>query len=591
MADDEFRSLKGAPISGLSAEFRARMWDDIDDELRRSAGPTDVADSPHETRRVRTWWVAAAAVLALGGGVAVTLVRSDGHHRIASTPESVPRSVDSELSTNSSSPVTTLVTSSSQAPRSTATITPADGPLPAIAGNWIELTRMTSETSAWVVTNLVVAHTRDAGNHWVQQPLIAMADGLGAGASFILDDERAWIARSDGGEVVVARTQNGAVSVETTKIKTGFARAAPLAVVFVDAMNGFLSVDDGLQSLESTGRAPLYRTSDGGKSFRLADPNAPIPLAFADQSIGWGRANGLFLTTDGAATWRRVTPPGWDISTVTPSGPGYSVITTSPERTLIKLYAPTGMEAQVRYLATEDLGSTWNDVAPPDTSEVSGTGPQSMLTAVSASRWFGLQQGFADDATLWTTTNAGRTYLATGLPFAALDLSMATPVAGLATTYSDLRITQDAGLTWRKIADVIAPVRLPDGCVWQPNYDGHDGASQRSEIVIRLTNIGQTRCHTSTVVGLTGSIGDGIDIAAGVGGFFPVSPASATVDPGQSIVVVITVVNPLEDCGSPPSRPILLVTIQLVDGQKVNVPLEFPVETACAFDFLVGAGQ
>ncbi|TPW14340.1 MAG: hypothetical protein FD127_1473 [Acidimicrobiaceae bacterium] len=55
--------------------------------------------------------------------------------------------------------------------------------------------------------------------------------------------------------------------------------------------------------------------------------------------------------------------------------------------------------------------------------------------------------------------------------------------------------------------------------------------------------------------------------------------------------LVITVVNPLEDCGSPPSRPILLVTIQLVDGQKVNVPLEFLVETACAFDFLVGAGQ
>lgn len=145
-------------------------------------------------------------------------------------------------------------------------------------------------------TNLVIAHSGDAGKHWVQQPLTPLSNSSLAGKSFIFDDERAWIARSEGGEVAVARTQNGAISIATTKIRTDFGQAAPLAVVFLDALNGFVSVGDGSSSSASTGRASLYRTSDGGRSFHLADPSAPVPMAFADQSVGWGEADGLYLT-------------------------------------------------------------------------------------------------------------------------------------------------------------------------------------------------------------------------------------------------------------------------------------------------------
>ncbi|MEO5722839.1 MAG: sigma-70 family RNA polymerase sigma factor, partial [Ilumatobacteraceae bacterium] len=69
-------------------------------------------------------------------------------------------------------------------------------------------------------------------------------------------------------------------------------------------------------------------------------------------------------------------------------GPKYTIITTTPQRTVIKVYAPSGMNASVSYLATDDLGASWRDVAPPDSSEVNNTGPQSTLTAISPTHWF-----------------------------------------------------------------------------------------------------------------------------------------------------------------------------------------------------------
>ena len=592
MADEEFEVLKDAPVSSLSTEFRSRLWDEIDGELRGSPGTAVVAVSRGESRRGSRRWIGVAVVVALCVGTAALFVRSDGHRRVASTPESVPTSEVSASSTISVLPPTTLETAPTPTPLPIATSATSDGPIPAIAGSWIENYAITSDTSGWVVTDLVVAHTNDAGNHWVQQQLTPLAPFSNGPPlrSFILDDERAWIAKSDGGEVAVSRTENGAGSIETTRITTDFGQAWPLALVFLDALNGVLSVGENAPWSDSTDRVLLYRTSDGGKSFVLADPQSRVPAVFADQSLGWSVSDGLFVTKDGGATWTRVTPPGWDIDTVDGGGPDYDVLFASAELTVIKLYAATGLQAQVRYLATRDQGVTWDDVAPPGTSEVSGTGPQSMLTVTSPSLWFAIQQSMTDDAILWATTNAGRTYFATQLPFAARGLTMATPTTGWAATAEDLRLTQDGGMTWRKIADIIAPAVLPDGCIWQPNFDGHDGAAQRTEIVIRLTNFGEASCKTSTVAGLSAVSGE-VEVTGSAGGFFQVSPAQAVVDPGRSIVVIITVVNALEACGNPASQPIADVIIRFSNGDQSIVPLEFPLETACEFSFVVGSEQ
>jgi photosystem II stability/assembly factor-like uncharacterized protein len=431
-----------------------------DSDLDWPVGST-IRGAEHDAAvRTRTRWLIGAAVLALGGAFVASVVGSHQQHPRETASAPVPGShVDpttSDAASISLPPETTRLEIS----KSRADLRPTRAPLPTLTGSTIGTIRMTSSTSAWIVTDRELSHTADAGSHWVHQPLLMMADGLGAGASFILDDQRAWTARSIRGDVIISRTIDGARSIASTRIRTSFVRAAPLAVVFVDAMNGFVSVDDGLSSLESTGRASLYQTSDGGESFRLVARTAPVPLAFVDRSIGWATADGLFVTTDGGATWKRVSPPGWDIATVTPSGPSYTIVVASPRETVIELYAPTGMEAQVRYLATKDLGSTWFSVAPPDSTEVAGTGPQSMLSATSTSELFGLQQGMSDDATLWISTNVVGKYRSIDLPFPALSLSMATPSAGLISTYSDVLLTEDGGSTWRKIAK-LKTARVP----------------------------------------------------------------------------------------------------------------------------------
>jgi photosystem II stability/assembly factor-like uncharacterized protein len=80
-----------------------------------------------------------------------------------------------------------------------------------------------------------------------------------------------------------------------------------------------------------------------------------------------------------------------------------------------------------------------------------------MLTTVSATTWFGIQQGDGQNAVLWATTDGGASYRSTTLPFPATSITMSTPTTGLVTTAVDIRVTADGGATWTKVADIIAP--------------------------------------------------------------------------------------------------------------------------------------
>ncbi|MEY2521705.1 MAG: Photosynthesis system assembly factor, partial [Ilumatobacteraceae bacterium] len=130
---------------------------------------------------------------------------------------------------------------------------------------------------------------------------------------------------------------------------------------------------------------------------------------------------------------------------------------TTNELTVVKVVAPTGTQAQVAYVATDDLGTTWRDVAPPNTRESGNSGSQSMLTAVTAKYWFGIQQGDGTDAILWTTTDGGANYRSTHLPFPATTITMSTLTTGWATTAADIYATVDGGATWIKVADTAVP--------------------------------------------------------------------------------------------------------------------------------------
>jgi hypothetical protein len=488
----------------------------------------------------------------------------------------------------------TPVNPATAVPADEATYLTADGPVPALAGlagvSIFDM-KMMDATSGWAITSGVLAHTDDRGATWRSQTIPPPSNSRGSGKSFMLDSDHAWVVRAGGGDsVVVTGSDDGAATSTATTIDPGFSDGMPSGVVFVDRLNGFVSiVDPATQSANLTGRATLYRTVDGGRTFELVNADSPVPLAFIDSQTGWASGEGLFLTTDAGATWTRVKPPLWDSAGPDPNGPSYQIITTSPGLTVVKVIAPTGLEAQVVYVATDDQGKTWRDVAPPDTSEVNNTGPQSMLTAVSTTHWFGIQQTGGSDATMWTTTDGGATYHSTHLPFPALTISMSTPSVGWSSTASDIRSTLDGGATWTKIADVIPPAEISDGCTWQPSFDTHDGAAQHEQTVIRLTNTSATDCAPPPVSGITSDAPDGVGtITATQGGFFPVGALPSRVAPGNDVVIALTTANALETCNNPSTRPVTTLIIGFGNRGDSSVTLDHPIESACEFAYVVG---
>lgn len=369
--------------------------------------------------------------------------------------EATARAVQAAAARAAEAAASTTTVSAASLPAG-ATMATLPGPLPTLAGDRIMDILMTDASSGWVVTSDVLAHTVDNGATWATQPLPPLGNSTGAGRSFVLDSERAWVVRAtDDGKVVVTRTTDGNATTSSTTIDTGSSSGIPSGIVFIDQENGFVSIVDP-ESATLTGKAALFRTTDGGDTFELVNPDSPVPVAFTDGLHGWGTGEGLFVTTDGAATWTQVKPPLWDSKGPDPTGPAYQIISTSPTLTVVKVTAPTGTMAQVAYVATTDQGATWTDVAPPDTGEVSNTGPQSSLSVVSDTYWFAIQPGENQDATLWTRTTGPATYRSTHLPFPALTITMATPTEGWSATATEIFSTTDGGATWTKVADLIS---------------------------------------------------------------------------------------------------------------------------------------
>lgn len=340
-------------------------------------------------------------------------------------------------------------------------VSPPDAAVPVLPGSSIQNARMTSATSGWVVTDAAVARSADGGATWQTRPFppSVSPDGGGRTQSFILDDDHAWVMAVDAtGQVVVGSATGSSAPIATTVLDPGFTGGTPAGIVFVDDQTGYASiVRPGQDNGPLAGRAAVMRTTDGGATFQLVDADAPKPLAFIDARTGWGSGGGLFLTTDGAATWTQVHPPLWDSIGPDPNGPSYQIVFTSPALTVVKVVAPTGTQAQVAYAATDDLGTTWRDVAPPDTSESDNSGSRSMLDAVSPTTWFAIAQGDGATSILWTTTDGGASYSKTDLPFPARTVTMSTPTTGWATTETGISMTTDGGTTWTKVADLPTP--------------------------------------------------------------------------------------------------------------------------------------
>ncbi len=600
MDDDEIVEMMNASTDTLGDDFRVQLWSEIKagllvPEATDRAQPTELLPAIPTGRGRRQFWVAAASIVLVCAAATALIVRNDGlEDSTGFAPATTTPSDASPSSTAAPIPSTTAVaptTSTSIVVEPTsvpalvpdATYLPAEEPVPVLAGLGISDMKMTDPNSGWVVTTGVLAHTADGGETWQTLPILPPSNTRGSGKSFILDNDHAWVVRPGDGDTVLVTT-NGDQGVQSRSfaIEPDFPGGMPAGVVFLDPGNGYVSIADPTKSSELTGRAALYRTTNG-VTYDLVDPDSPVPLAFSDPLTGWAAGHGLFVTTDGGATWTQVKPPLWDTAGPDPNGPAYKIVTTTADLTVVEVRAATGTQAQVAYAATDDLGQTWRDVAPPDIAEQSNSGPQSMLTAVTASDWFGINPGFEQDATLWITTDAGASYRSIHLPFPALTISMTTTTTGWATTPTDIRRTTDGGATWTKVVDVIAPVTSADGCTWQPSYDGNDGAGQAIFDYIRITNTSTEACTPPTIVGVTADAPDGIGTITGSPGRSLPQGLPTTVAVGSRIRLQITTVSALEDCGASMSRPVTSFVIHFDGDTRSTVTLDRAIETACEF--------
>jgi photosystem II stability/assembly factor-like uncharacterized protein len=316
----------------------------------------------------------------------------------------------------------------------------------------------------WALTGLALYRTVDDMAHWTNITPPGVEDPLAhiRGVDF-LDADHAWLAvELDNDQSTIVRTANAGRTWQALRPNLcrspSASTAAPcgplVALDFVDHARGRALVS----SNDTSGT--LLASSDGGSSWTVV---APTPFAggvhFADPVNGWGsgRRGELYRTTDGGKTWRTVTIPE-----------GAAGATTSPIGTA-QFFGRDGVVAARLALTlsgrptlavyeSHDGGSTWTTRSAPADPEVNVVNDiDYRFSAAGPSDWallFGTH--------VFLTHDAGRhwsTLTPTTGPLGDIDLGSSSSAWMLAaaptcTTADDdcgntlLWHTRDGGETW-----------------------------------------------------------------------------------------------------------------------------------------------
>jgi photosystem II stability/assembly factor-like uncharacterized protein len=201
---------------------------------------------------------------------------------------------------------------------------------------------MTDEHAGWAIAkttgDFAILHTSDSGTHWknVSPPSFSpaqhgdavYADEQGIDLSTLGND--AWVARvyglQDSPQLFVWHTADGGAHWSASKIPVSDTYG--LFLQFVDSQHGFLLGTSDAAMGHTAKR--FYRTSDGGKTWRLVSDGFPthptkgaLPFAgfptgigFRDSETGWVGMSPrgdtdvtLYRTKDDGATWQQQSVP------------------------------------------------------------------------------------------------------------------------------------------------------------------------------------------------------------------------------------------------------------------------------------------
>jgi photosystem II stability/assembly factor-like uncharacterized protein len=237
-------------------------------------------------------------------------------------------------------------------------------------------------------------------------------------------------------------------------------------VQFVDKQRGWAS---------STDRAGIYRTTDGGRTWRVAIPPGcyrgcdGARIDFLDARHGYALvgvraigSNKLFRTDDGGRTWQFVSqPPVWGPITFVndlvgfAGGPGQMIIGPYLGPPIVTLYRTT------------DGGRTWSkyDIAGSDSFAelpIGVFGGKVVLVQNAANRGDSLN---LNPGTVWMSGDGGGHWSGRPVPFGPggipSSFSSVSPRVWAISSVEDLYLTADAGRHWRKVVVRGLPPRTP----------------------------------------------------------------------------------------------------------------------------------
>jgi photosystem II stability/assembly factor-like uncharacterized protein len=412
----------------------------IDPEPDPAASPT--RRLPRPRRRTGPVVVVGALVLAAAASVATALVHRsrDARARTAETivlptativPSSVPK-----FSPLTSNPDAQFV-------RQMATVAPGIG---------------------WALNGFALYRTVDDTAHWTNITPPGVDDPLAhIRAVDFLDADHAWLVVAlDNQPSTIDRTADGGrtwQAIRPTFCESSLPSAAalcgpPVAIDFIDHARGWAVVS----SNDTSGT--LLASIDGGTTWTVAGATPFVGrVHFADALTAWGSGvhGALYRTTDGGKTWRTVaTPEGGSDALVVPIGApqffGRGEVVAP--RLALRLSAPPTLSVY----ESGDGGSTWTARAAPVDPGVNVVNDVDYrFSAASPSDWallFGAHLSVTHDAGRHWSTLAPTTGLLGEIDLASRSSAWMLAAAPECTTPDDdcgntlLFRTNDGGTTW-----------------------------------------------------------------------------------------------------------------------------------------------
>jgi photosystem II stability/assembly factor-like uncharacterized protein len=330
----------------------------------------------------------------------------------------------------------------------------------------------------------------DSGGTWSEMVPPTAGDPLAdIAAADVLDADDAWMVAGQRGLYIDA-THNGGKSWDSTPVGALVPRGFDYSSIsFSDASDGWVSIQPYSSSPSPT--SVVLSSTDGGATWRMVDPDAPVlALQPVTSQVGWGlSADGitLYRTSDGGVSWQvaDIAPPSAVAGGGASAWRSLSMPVFSGADGVL-LAVPDRGRAVVEI--TEDAGLTWRPrptpftVPAPAAQTGEATPPPAVPFAVVGPHdwiyWAGHR--------LYVTKDTGRTWASfepvvrevdlgaasevvggrTGTAAPPLDFSSATDGWAVATNDSDdprdvLLATQDGGRRFTEITQPTAPLPPP----------------------------------------------------------------------------------------------------------------------------------